>query len=232
MPLYLIREPCDEGSTPTLAGQLLDAAGQPVGVDALDGLWLTLYDSHSLAVINGRSHQDALTLEGFTMDDLGRFAWVQTAADTPILDDCRRVETHVTLLEARWTAEGVARVAYLSIAVPVRNLAPPAGELTAAGAAHATTAAIGGGYEPSRSERSAPLDTPHHVVTPWGELETTMPWRASMPSDDPTQITMQERITLKKYDGDPPQPGEDKEPVETLVIEDGQIVTHITRKEA
>lgn len=32
------------------------------------------------------------------------------------------------------------------------------------------------------------------------------------------------RITVRKYLGDPPQPGEVKEPVETLVIQDGVIV--------
>ena len=38
------------------------------------------------------------------------------------------------------------------------------------------------------------------------------------------------RVTLHKYDGEPPVDGENKQPVETLVIEDGQLVEHTIRK--
>ena len=35
------------------------------------------------------------------------------------------------------------------------------------------------------------------------------------------------RVILRKYDGDPPKDGEDKQPVETIELsEDGQIVSH------
>jgi hypothetical protein len=122
MPLYLIRTPCDEGSTPVLSAQILDAAGNPVGAGFIDALWLTLYDSHTLQVINNRLHINALTQPDMALDNQGEFFWVLSAADMAILDDARNLETHVVLLEAHWTAEGVPRVAYFSIGVPVRNL--------------------------------------------------------------------------------------------------------------
>jgi hypothetical protein len=43
-------------------------------------------------------------------------------------------------------------------------------------------------------------------------------------SHDQTGIQVRERIVIQKFDGDPPAEGENKAPVETIVIEDGKIV--------
>jgi hypothetical protein len=51
---------------------------------------------------------------------------------------------------------------------------------------------------------------------------------------DLTGLRIRERIILRKYDGDPPAPGEHKEPIETIEIEDGRIVArtvHTTARE-
>jgi hypothetical protein len=122
MPLYLIRAPCDEGSTPVLSAQILDAAGTPVGTNVIEALWLTLYDSHTLQVINERLHVNALTQPDMALDNQGEFYWVLSPEDMVVLDDARNLETHIVLLEAHWTAEGVPRVAFFNIGLPIRNL--------------------------------------------------------------------------------------------------------------
>jgi hypothetical protein len=49
---------------------------------------------------------------------------------------------------------------------------------------------------------------------------------AETPTDE-QPVVLQEHVTLRKFDGDPPAPGETKEPVETIVLVDGVIVEHI-----
>jgi hypothetical protein len=51
---------------------------------------------------------------------------------------------------------------------------------------------------------------------------------ADTPTDE-QPVVLQEKVVLRKYDGDPPAPGEEKEPVEVIVIEDGQVIEHIRR---
>jgi hypothetical protein len=43
---------------------------------------------------------------------------------------------------------------------------------------------------------------------------------------DRAVVMVKERVTVRKFDGDPPVEGKDKPPVETIVIEDGQIIEH------
>ncbi|MGH7391436.1 MAG: hypothetical protein ACREM3_18545 [Candidatus Rokuibacteriota bacterium] len=50
-----------------------------------------------------------------------------------------------------------------------------------------------------------------------------------MPEHSPIRIKT--RITVRKYEGDPPQPGEDKTPIETIIIEDDGQVTKILAEE-
>ena len=38
-------------------------------------------------------------------------------------------------------------------------------------------------------------------------------------------LKLKERVTLEKFDGDPPAPGEKKLPVERIVVEDGVIIS-------
>jgi hypothetical protein len=38
-------------------------------------------------------------------------------------------------------------------------------------------------------------------------------------------MKLKERIVLKKYNGDLPKDGEDKEPIEIIVVEDGKIIS-------
>lgn len=42
-------------------------------------------------------------------------------------------------------------------------------------------------------------------------------------SGEATPIRLQETYIIKKYDGDAPAPGEIKEPIEVIVIENGKI---------
>lgn len=42
-------------------------------------------------------------------------------------------------------------------------------------------------------------------------------------SGEKTSISLQETYVIKKYEGDPPAPGESKEPIEVIVIENGKI---------
>lgn len=53
---------------------------------------------------------------------------------------------------------------------------------------------------------------------------------ATTASHDKATTKVTEKITVHKYDGEPPAEGEHKDPAETLVIEDGHIVEHTIRK--
>ena len=51
---------------------------------------------------------------------------------------------------------------------------------------------------------------------------------------DIERLQIRERLILRKYDGEPPAPGEHKEPMEIIEIEDGRLVTctvHTTARE-
>lgn len=43
--------------------------------------------------------------------------------------------------------------------------------------------------------------------------------------DDAPKLRVVERVEVKKYDGDPPKPGEHKEPVEVIVREEEVVLT-------
>jgi hypothetical protein len=52
-------------------------------------------------------------------------------------------------------------------------------------------------------------------------------------AEEAQPLVLRERITLKKYAGDPPAPGQVKVPEEIIIIEDGQVVARLVpQKEA
>jgi hypothetical protein len=102
----------DAGTTPLFRATMKDAAGVVVPAASLTGVWITLYDKGSQAILNGWHRRDALNASGVSIDSGGVLRWVLTAADMARIDQQMQPEEHVILVEVRWTASGIPRVVY------------------------------------------------------------------------------------------------------------------------
>lgn len=118
---YLM-EPFEEGSTPTFGTTLVDAEGTAIAGSQLLGVWLTLYDEVSLAIINGWQRVPVLNLEGITIDEQGQLRWTLQPADMILLQAYGDPQAHVILLEVQWMSAGIRHVLYDETVILVRNV--------------------------------------------------------------------------------------------------------------
>jgi hypothetical protein len=85
-----------EGTTPDYVVTLLDKKNQsPIPASAFDSLTLTYFHEYTEEIINGRSEQNVLQLNGISVDESGVLRWVLTQADAVILDDGLHDEPHI-----------------------------------------------------------------------------------------------------------------------------------------
>ena len=91
-----------EKSTPKIKSVIRDDAGVGIPGGALTTLILTLYEELTGNLLGSRpAGQDILGVNGGSVDVNGNFALQLALADMAILDDIRRSEVHIALIE--WT---------------------------------------------------------------------------------------------------------------------------------
>jgi hypothetical protein len=98
-------DPIAEGTTPRYEATLLDPGGTPIPAIDMTTLTLTLYDSVTHAVVNSVQDVNILNAGRGTFDALGNLAITLTTGDTAILDDTKRSEKRVMLIE--WVAGSI-----------------------------------------------------------------------------------------------------------------------------
>ncbi len=84
----------NEGSTVVFTGILKDENGTAIGLGIIDSMTMTFFDVESGTVINGRTEQDVLNANNCTVDASGLFTFNLQPADTVILNQVSRFETH------------------------------------------------------------------------------------------------------------------------------------------
>lgn len=111
-----------EKSTPKITSVIKDDTGTVIPGSSLDSLVLTLYDKLTGNLLGGRSaQQDIKNINGGVIDESGNFSLQLTALDMAIETDTLRTETHVALVE--WKYSGSALGNKLNIIFNVANLA-------------------------------------------------------------------------------------------------------------
>ena len=90
-----------ERTTQVLTALIRDEKEIPIPGSALTTFTLTLYVVHTLGIINGRSAQNVLNLNGVTVDGNGVVTWTMQPADNIIADETMLFERHRALFE--WT---------------------------------------------------------------------------------------------------------------------------------
>ena len=100
----------NEGNIALVSGTLTDEAGDAVPLSALSTLTLTLYDRASDTIINSRTAQSILNVNGGTFHATsGAFTLTLGSGDNPIVTSALasgRTETHYGLIEATWSGGG------------------------------------------------------------------------------------------------------------------------------
>ena len=95
-----------EKTTPKITAVIKDEAGTPIPGTSLVTLTLTLYNMSeppTHAIINSRSAQNVLNVNGVTVDAEGNLAWQLASADTAMQNSALSKEAHRA--EFRWTYE-------------------------------------------------------------------------------------------------------------------------------
>lgn len=110
-----------EQTTGSYAGVLVDHLGIPVPGSILETLTLTLYCLDTAqSILNGRSAQDVLQVNGVTVGEDGAFLWEIAPADNTILYPVLDYERHRALFE--WTWATGTRTGHHEVVLVVKNL--------------------------------------------------------------------------------------------------------------
>lgn len=117
---YSIR--VNEKATFKYTASLVDETGTPLGPTDLASLTATLYDQLTGAAINGRTNQNVLNANNFTLTTgPNNLNWDSPSADNPIINVTLETEVHILLLQ--WTyGAGAAFHGNKEIAIRVVNI--------------------------------------------------------------------------------------------------------------
>jgi len=125
MPLTRKQRTVQEATTATYTATLKDDAGVVIPSADLTTLTLTLYNEKTDAVINSRTAQDVLGVNGGTVHATsGLLTQVFAPADNPIIDTALehgRTEVHIAQFDFTWNAGAKAGRKMITIEV-VQNL--------------------------------------------------------------------------------------------------------------
>lgn len=109
-PIAFVVIEINEHNVARITGTLLDEAGDPVPLVALNTVTLTLYDKASDTIINLRDGQDIKNNNGGTIEATsGAFTLLLGSADNVIVNTALvapQIETHVALIRATWGSGG------------------------------------------------------------------------------------------------------------------------------
>jgi len=109
-----------EGTSTQLSATLKDRLGVAVPGTDLTHLTLTLYEQESLAIINLRTVQNILGVNGGSVDGAGVLTLELSELDNVLISQDSGRETHVALLQYRYN--GGAKYGKAEVYFPVANL--------------------------------------------------------------------------------------------------------------
>ena|SRR5947209_1858018 len=95
----------NEKTTARYTAQLVDETGAGIPAASLATLTLTLYDVATSGIINSRSAQNVLNVNGVTVDTSGNLVWTMDPLDNAVIGS-RELEAHVALFEYTYGSKG------------------------------------------------------------------------------------------------------------------------------
>jgi len=110
-----------EGTTPDYIATLLDKDLNAIPGSVLDTLTLTYFQEYSEEIINSRSLQNVLQLNGVTVDEAGQLRWTLTAQDSAILDDSLHQEPHLARFDFSYPGTAGTEVSRHEVRLLVKN---------------------------------------------------------------------------------------------------------------
>lgn len=90
-----------EQTTARYTAQLKDETGAVVPAASIATLTLTLRNEADNAIINSRSNQNVLNMNGVTVDVSGNLVWTMDPADNAVIDATQATERHRATV--KWT---------------------------------------------------------------------------------------------------------------------------------